>query len=70
MRGRHTAIQLGRGEDDHEDVGTGVLLCNVVADPDAHGADDKDGQQLQADDALAYPSVFVWAEPPDRAIAE
>lgn len=48
----HTAIELSCSKHDHGDVGTGVLLGNVVANPDSHGANNKDRQKFETDDAL------------------
>jgi len=48
----HTTIELGSGNDHHEHIGAGVLLCDVVAYEACHGADDEHRQELKADHAL------------------
>lgn len=47
----HTSIYLARGEDDHPDARLWVLLGDAVADVHGEGPIEKDGQQLEADDA-------------------
>ena len=49
----HTAIELADGEDDHPDARLGVLLGDAVADVRSQRSIDENGQELEADDALA-----------------
>lgn len=51
-KGHESAVQLGRRNHDHGDVGARVLSRNVVADEEGGRPDDEDGEELEADDAL------------------
>lgn len=51
---RLTSINLCSRQHYHGDVVAGVLLSNIVAHPDCHGADHENGKKFKADDGLVH----------------
>lgn len=48
----HTSVEFASRQDNHPDVGHGILLGKQIADVHSQGAIEEDCQEFKADDAL------------------